>query len=70
MIAIVIGALGTIPKSLVKGTGKIGNQGTKRDHLNDDIVEIGKNIAKIPGNLIRLAVTQIPKKTVCKLWCE
>ena len=31
-IAVVLGALGTIPKGLVKGTGKLGNKRTRLQH--------------------------------------
>ena len=39
-----------------------GNKRTSVDHPNYSIVEIGQNTEKIPGELKRLAVTQIPVK--------
>ena len=43
VIPIVIGALGTIPKGLVKGLEKLEIRG----QMKTTIVEIGKNIEKI-----------------------
>ena len=40
-IPIVIDALGTVLKGLIKGTGGLGNKRTSGDHPNDSIVEIG-----------------------------
>ena len=57
VIPIVIGALGTVPKELVKGLEGLDTSG---DHPNYSIVEIGQNTKKSPGNLGRLAVTQTP----------
>ena len=34
VIPVVIGALGTVPKSLEKGTGNVGNQRMNQDHPN------------------------------------
>ena len=62
MVPIIIGALGTIPKWLGKGAGRVENQRTRRDHPNYSIVEIGQNTEDSPGDLMRLAVTQIPVK--------
>ena len=45
-----------------KGSGKVGNRRTSRDHSNYSIVKIGQNIEKSPGNLRRLAVTKTQKK--------
>ena len=42
------------------GTGGLENQRTKGDHPNYNIVEIGQNTEKSPGDLKRLAVTQTP----------
>ena len=57
ILPIVVGALGTIPKGLVKGVGKVGNQRTRRDHSNYSSVNIGQNTEMSPGDLRRL-VTQ------------
>ena len=40
-----------------------GNNRSSGDHPNYNIVEIGQNTEKSPGNLSRLAVTQTPVKT-------
>ena len=58
LIPVVTGALGTIPKSLVKKAGKVGNRRTTRDRPNYSIVEIYQNTEKSPGNPWKLAVTQ------------
>ena len=62
MIPIVIGALGTVPKGLEKGTERVGNRRTSRNHSNYSIVEIGQNMEESPGDLRRLAVNQSPVK--------
>ena len=41
------------------GTGGLGNKMTSGDHLNYSIVEICLNTKKGPGDLRKLAVTQI-----------
>ena len=58
VILIVVGALVTIPKLLLKGTGNLENQKTKRDHQDYSIIKIGKNSRKSPGDIGRFAVTQ------------
>ena len=58
--SIVIGALGTVTKILVKKSRCIGNKRTSGDHPNYNITKISQNTEKIPGDLWRLAVTQIP----------
>ena len=55
MIPIVIGALGTIPKQLVKGLEYLEIKGQV-----ETIIKIIKNTKKSPGNLMRLSVTQTP----------
>ena len=55
VIPFVIDALGTIPKSLVKG---LKNQRTSGDHPVYSIIKIDQNTEKGPGDLRRLAVTQ------------
>ena len=54
VIPVVIGALGTITKSLVAG---VGNRRMSGDHPNYNIVEVGKNPEKNFGVLRRLSVT-------------
>ena len=58
VIPIVIGVLGTIPKSFVKENGWLRNQRTSGDHLEYCIIKIGQNTEKSPGDLRRLTVTQ------------
>ena len=58
----VIGALGTIPKGLVKGTGRVRNRWMNRDHRNYCTFEIGQNTEESPRDLRRLTVTQTPMK--------
>ena len=53
VIPIVIGALGT-------WTGGHGNKGTRGDHPDYSIFEIGTNIEKSPRDLRTLVVTQTP----------
>ena len=62
IVLIVIGALGTITKGLLKGTGGFGSWRTGRDYPNDSIAEDGQNTETSPGDLRRLAVTQTPVK--------
>ena len=49
----------TVTKRLVQGTGELGNKWTSEDHSNYSIGEMSQN-TKSPGDLGRLAVTQIP----------
>ena len=62
MILIVVGALRTFPKGLERGIKTVGNQRKNRDHTDLSIVKIDYNTEKSPGDLRRLAVTQIPVK--------
>ena len=59
IILVIIGALGTVTKGLIKGTGGPGNKRTSGDHPNYSIIE---NTEKSPGDLRRLAVTQTSAK--------
>ena len=43
-------------------TGGYGNKRTSRDHSNSNIVDVGQNTEKNPGDLRSLAVTQSPVK--------
>ncbi len=54
-IPIVICALGTVTKGLLKGLEDLEVNG--RFHPNYSIIENGQNTEKSPGNLKRLAVT-------------
>ena len=49
-------------------TGGLGNKRTSGDHLNYNIVEIGQNTEKSPGDLKRLAVTQTPVRKHQLTW--
>ena len=62
IIPIVTGSLGTIIKGLVKGLKDLENNRTSGDNSNYCIIEISQNTEKSPGDLKRLAVTQIPVK--------
>ena len=59
---IVIGTLGTVPKGLERGTGRVRNWRMNQDHPNYSIAEVGQNTEKSPEHLRRLAVTQTPVK--------
>ena len=62
VIPILIGALGTILKHLIKGTGRLENKRTSGDHPDYSIIKTGQNNEKSPRDLRRLAVTQTPSK--------
>ena len=47
------------PQSIGKGTRRLGNKRTRGNHPDYSIV---KNTEKSPGNLRRVAATQIPVK--------
>ena len=47
---------------IIKWTGGLGIWRTSGDHPNYHIIEYGLNTAKTPGNLRRLAVTQLPRE--------
>ena len=58
-------ALNTImptKKKLGKEAEKLRNQKTSGDHADYNLIKIGQNTEKSPGNLRRLAVTQTPEK--------
>ena len=57
IVLIVIGALGTVTKGLLKGLGDL-----EVDYPNDSIAEDGQNPETSPGDLRRLAVTQTSVK--------
>ena len=60
VIPIIIGTLGTIPRRLVNGLEDLEKK--SGDHQDNSIIKIWQNTEKSPGNLRRLAVTQIPVK--------
>ena len=62
LVPIVIGALGTVNKRIIKGPGGLGSWRTGRDYPNDSITNDGQNTETSPGDLRRLAVTQTPVK--------
>ena len=59
VIPFVTGALGMIPKALVR---EVENQRMSQDHPNYSIIEISQNTKKSPGDLKRLTVTPTPVK--------
>ena len=61
IIPIVIGALATVTKGLLKGLEELGWL-TSGDHPNNNIIKNGQNTEKGPGDLRRLAVTQTTVK--------
>ena len=61
IVPIVIGALGTITKGVLKGL-RIWR--TSRDYPNDSVAENSQNPETSPGDLRRLAVTQLQRKTI------
>ena len=63
VIPTVIGALGTIPKGVVKGQEQLKNKRTCGDHPNNTaLFAISQNIEKSRGDLRKLAVTQTSVK--------
>ena len=48
------------PQRIGKGTGRLGNKKTSEYYPDDNIIKIGQNTEKSPGDLRRLAVTQTP----------
>ena len=62
VIPILVGALGTVPKSFVKTTKEIENYRQNRDDLNHSTVKIGPNSQKRTADLGRLAFTLTPRK--------
>ena len=60
VIPIVIYALDTVTKRLVKGFGGLRNKRTSGDHPSYSIIKIDQNTEKSSGDLRRLAVAQTP----------
>ena len=58
VIPVIISALGTASKGLVRGLEELKNRGTIKDHSNYSIIKIGQDTEKSPGDLSRLAVMQ------------
>ena len=54
--AILVGALGTVPKGLEKKTEGIGNPMKNQDHSDYSMVKANQNTQKSPGDQRRLAV--------------
>ena len=59
-LPIVIGALGTVTRGLVKGPRGLRNK--SGDNPDYSIAEAGQNTKKSPGELKRLTITQTPVK--------
>ena len=65
IVPIVIGALGTITKGLLKGLEDLKVGGRVETMQTTALLKNGQNPETIPGDLRRLAVTQTPvKKTI------
>ena len=62
IVPIVIGAIGTITKGLLKGLGDLEVGRRVETIQTDRIAKNGQNPEKRPGYFRRLAVTQIPVK--------
>ena len=62
IVQIVIGALSTGTKGLLKGLEDLEVGGWVEDYPNDSIIKNGQNTGESPGNLRRFAVTQTPGK--------
>ena len=58
IIPVVIGALGTIPKGLVKGLEDLKIRGQVKTILTTALLRLVRILIKTPGDLRRLAVTQ------------
>ena len=58
VLPIVVGALGTVTKGLVKSIRGLRNKRSSGDHPNYSIVEIDQNTEKSPGDSRRLIVTK------------
>ena len=57
LIPIVIGALGNLPPTpprIGKGTGRLENMKTSRDHPDYSIIKISQNTEKSPGDFEEL----------------
>ena len=62
IVPIVIGALGTVTKGLLKGLGDLEIGGQMETIKTTVIAENGHNTETSPGDLRRLSVTQTPVK--------
>ena len=62
IVPIVIDALGTVTKGLLKGLEDLEVDERVGDYPNDSIIENGQNTKKSPGDLRRLVVSQTPVK--------
>ena len=70
VIPIVIGALGSVPKDLVKKTEGIGNHQKDREYSDHSIAKIGSNTQKCLGNLRGIFVTHSPDHQLILASCE
>ena len=61
---IVIGALGTIPKGLIKELDDLEIRERVETIQTTELCKIGQNTEKSPGHLKLLAVTQIPVRSL------
>ena len=53
-IAIVIGSLEKIPEGLIKGTGRLRNKRTSKNHPDYSIINIGQNVENYPGGFVEI----------------
>ena len=70
IVPIMIGALGTITKGLLKELEDLEVGGRVRDYPNDSIAKNSLNPETSPRDLRRIAVTQLLWKTTSVSWCE
>ena len=61
VIAVIIGAVGTVTNGFVKGQENLELRGRK-DYPEDRIIKIGPNTEKSPGELWRLVITKTPPR--------
>ena len=62
VIPIIIGGLGTLPKRYAQGTGRLKNQWTSRNYLDNSIIRFGQNTEKSPKDLRRFTLSHYPVK--------
>ena len=60
VITIVIGAVGTVTKGLIKGLKDLKNKMTGEDQPTYSIIKISQDTEESPGVLRRFVVTQTP----------
>ena len=64
MIPIVIGVLGTIPKMIGKGTGRLRNQKVSGNHPDYNIIKIDLNTEKSSGTCEDLPSLKLQGKII------